>query len=237
MKDEENALATEAAAETEETVEAAAEAAEAAEEAAVKTEETADEAKALIEEALVPMRELLSPRAFFRRTLKLDRFSVISGDNKYKLEVLTEINKRRDFAFRYACLFCLGMLVYCMVMGFLSFNMLLTNRYYWVVNHLPGVGFAVLAPIALVFIPAPAAVMMKQYGVLFVILIFMIFTALYIIWGYYFFIPFTVFGAYAYMRQNSVIDIYEALSEEDGFPDFSDFTFEHKTTVEKKEQN
>jgi hypothetical protein len=218
----------EQAADTGETVEIeeAAEIEETADtEQAAETEKTADENK--LGEVLIPIRELLSPRAFFRRTFKLDRFSVLSGDNKYKLEVLTEIHKRRDLAFRFACIFCVALLVYSMVMGLFSFNMLLANRRYWYSGYLPPVGLAVLLPVPLVFIPALSAALMKQTGTLAVIIVFMGISAYYIIYGYYYFVPFTVFGAIVYLRQNAVIDIYEALSLEDGFPEFSDFTFEH----------
>jgi hypothetical protein len=223
MKDEnEQAAEIEQAANTGETVDS---------EQAADTGETADENK--LEEVLIPIRELFSPRAFFRRTFKLDRFSVLTGDNKYKLEVLTEVYKRRDFAFRFACFFCVGLLVYSMVMGLLSFNMLLANRRVWYLSYLPPVGLAVLLPIVPVFIPSLSAVLMKQTGTLAVIIVFMGLTAYYIIYEFYLLVPFSVFGAIVYLRQNAVIDIYEALSEEDGFPEFSDFSFEH---IEKKQE-
>jgi hypothetical protein len=179
-------------------------------------------------ETLLPLRELLSPRAFFRRTFKMDRFSVLTADNKYKLEVLNEVYKRRDLAFRYACLFSLGMLIYCMVSGLLSFNLLLANKTFAFYYYLPRVDIFIIAPILLVFFPALFALMMKQAGVLFTIIVFMIFTGIYILQGYYIFVPFTAIGAVIFLRQNAVLDIYEVLSEEEGFPDFSDFTFSHE---------
>jgi hypothetical protein len=187
--------------------------------------------KTYVPEALVPLRELFSPRAIFRRTFKLDTFSVLSGDNKYKLEVLTEIYKRRDFAFRYACIYCVAMLVYCAVVGFLAFNMMMAKQSISFHSYFPQVDFSMILPIFLVFFPALSADFMKQSGVLITILVFMIFTGVYILMHYYIFVPFTVFGAYVFLRQNAVLDIYAALSEEDGFPEFSDFTFEHKNPI------
>jgi hypothetical protein len=196
-------------------------------------EEILDNASVMDAGVLTPLRELMSPRAFFRRTLKMDRFSVLAADNKYKLEVLTEIYRRRDAAFRYACFFCLGMMAYCMVIGMLSFNMLLVNKTVYFSQTVPIVDFYTLAPIALVFIPALFSDFMKQGGVLIAIIVFIIFTALYILKSYYVFIPFTVAGAVIYLRQNAVLDIYAVLENEDGFPQFSDFSFEHKHTEQK----
>jgi hypothetical protein len=184
-----------------------------------------------VPEALVPLRELFSPRAIFRRTFKLDTFSVLSGDNKYKLEVLTEVYRRRDFAFRYACIYCAAMLIYCAVVGFLAFNMMMAKQMLYFRAYVPQVGFSTILPIFLVFFPAVAADFMKQSAVLLTTLVFLIFTGVYILMGYYIFVPFTAFGAYVFLRQNAVLDIYAALSEEDGFPEFSDFTFEHKSKI------
>jgi hypothetical protein len=226
MKDEETTTGT-----TGEPAEAAETTGETAEAIGFFEEEILETAEKVIPEALVPLRELMSPRAFFRRTLKLDTFSVMAGDNKYKLEVLSEIYRRRDTAFRYACIYCVAMLVYCMAVGFLSFNMMLVYHSFYFRAFVPQVGFATILPIFLVFFPGLAADFMKQAGVLITTLVFMIFTGVYIVMGYYIFIPFTVIGAYLFLRQNEVLDIYAVLSEEDGFPDFSDFTFEHKNPI------
>ncbi|MDR0991622.1 MAG: hypothetical protein LBL87_01815, partial [Ruminococcus sp.] len=65
--------------------------AESAEETVTETAEETSSEEILIEPgartpaALLPLRELVSPRAFFRRTFKMDRFSVLTADNKYKL--------------------------------------------------------------------------------------------------------------------------------------------------------
>jgi hypothetical protein len=234
--DEENKGGAAPAGESRESISEALDAYASEAEPAEVAEEIPEAAGREVPDALVPLRELLSPRAFFRRTFKLDTFSVLSGDNKYKLEVLSEIYSRRDFAFRYACIYCAAMLVYCMVVGFLAFNMTLARRGIYFEAIVPQVGFATILPIFLVFIPAVGADFMKQAGVLLTVLVFMIFTGVYIVMGYYIFVPFTLFGAYVFLRQNAVLDLYAVLAEEDGFPEFSDFTFEHKRPTGLKKE-
>jgi prepilin signal peptidase PulO-like enzyme (type II secretory pathway) len=155
----------------------------------------------------------------------MDKFSIQSGDNKYKLDCLWEIYRRRDAAFRYACFFCGGMLLYLTIMGVLQFNFMLAGRY----PNLPPIAPVTFFVVPLVFIPAFFALLMKPAGTVLTILVFMVFTALYFLDKIYMLIPFTVAGAVFYLRQNAVFEGYFVLAEEEGFPEFSDFTFERKT--------
>jgi hypothetical protein len=153
----------------------------------------------------------------------MDKFSIQSGDNKYKLEVLNEIYRRRDAAFRFACFFCGGMLLYLTIMGMLQINFMLARRY----PDLPPIAPVTFIIVPLVFIPALFALFMKPAGVVFTVVVFLIFSAIYFLEGFYILLPFTLFGAFVYLRQNAVFDAFAVIAEEDGFPEFSDFTFEH----------
>jgi hypothetical protein len=161
----------------------------------------------------------------------MDKFSIQAGDNKYKLEVLNEVYRRRDGAFRFACLFCGGMLLYLTIMGMLQLNFTLARRF----PDLPPVAPITFFIVPSVFIPALFALMMKPAGVVLTVVVFLIFSAIYFLEGFYILLPFTLFGAFVYLRQNAVFDAYADLSEEDGFPEFSDFSFEHKKTPPSSE--
>jgi hypothetical protein len=154
----------------------------------------------------------------------MDDFSIKAGDNKYKHEVLTEIYRRRDLAFRYSCFFCFGMLLYLSIMGILQFIFFLAGRN----PGLPPFGTSTLLVAPLVFIPAIVSLFMKPQGIVITIVVFLIFSAIYFLRGYYIFLPFTLAGAFVYLQQSAVCDAYACISKLDGFPEFSDFTFEHK---------
>lgn len=166
----------------------------------------------------------------FRKKINLDPSMVSGMDNDQKKECMSEIERIRAAAWKYALVCCLGIMIYIFVYDLLS------AMYAIKVQKAVGQLSAVLYIIP-VFVAVPSffahsmngkwivaaviAYMLSAFGAIVTSSLINIVPA-----------PFLVIGAIMYFRLSLCCDMYNRLSKEEGFPEFT--SLEHGAAMARE---
>lgn len=168
--------------------------------------------------------------AGFKKTINLDSSMINGMTPEQKRECVTEIERRRKTAWRYSCIFCIGLMAYIFLYDLLSVMYSISAQR--TVVQLSG--FMYLIPV-IVAAPSFFAHMMNGKWVLAAVLAYMLSilgTAITGEWLNFIIAPFLVVGAVLYFRLSSCCEMYDALSKQEGFPEF--YTLEHGAALARE---
>ncbi len=154
----------------------------------------------------------------FKKEVNLDPRSIKEMSLAQKQDCMTEIESRRSLAWKYSVIFCLGTMIFVFVYAMVS--LVFTMRFQKMLESVHPLFF--LIPV-FVFAPSFFAHSMNGGCVLWAVLTYMLIGFLTIIsgsWVNAWVAPFALAGAVIYVRMSRACEAYDALSKEDGFPEF-----------------
>lgn len=168
--------------------------------------------------------------AGFNKNINLDPTMIGGMSLDQKRECMSEIERRRTAAWKYSCIFSIVLMVYIFVYDLLSVMYALKTM-----QKAPQIsGFMYLVPI-IVMLPSFFAHSMNGKWVLASVLAYMFSAFGAIITGSWLnaaAAPFLIAGAVVAYRVSSCCEMYEALSKQEGFPEF--YSFEHGVAMAKE---
>lgn len=154
----------------------------------------------------------------FDKEINLDPKIVKELSLSQKQDCMTEINKRREQAWKFSVFFCLGVMAFIMV--YYLFSTVYTLRFR---GLLPNVSIVLFITPVFVFVPSFFAHFMNGKCVMWAFFAYVISGFAAIITSSFinaWITPFALAGAVLYVRLSHCCDMYNALSKEEGFPEF-----------------
>lgn len=154
----------------------------------------------------------------FDKEINLDPKIVKELSLSQKQECMAEINKRREQAWKFSVFFCLGVMAFIMV--YYLFSTVYTLRFR---GLLPNVSIVLFITPVFVFVPSFFAHFMNGKCVMWAFFAYVISGFAAIITSSFinaWITPFALAGAVLYVRLSHCCDMYNALSKEEGFPEF-----------------
>lgn len=154
----------------------------------------------------------------FDKEINLDPKIVKELSLSQKQDCMTEINKRREQAWKFSVFFCLGVMAFIMV--YYLFSTVYTLRFR---GLLPNVSIVLFITPVFVFVPSFFAHFMNGKCVMWAFFAYVISGFAVIITSSFinaWITPFALAGAVLYVRLSHCCDMYNALSKEEGFPEF-----------------
>lgn len=154
----------------------------------------------------------------FDKEINLDPKIVKELSLSQKQDCMTEINKRREQAWKFSVFFCLGVMAFIMV--YYLFSTVYTLRFR---GLLPNVSIVLFITPVFVFVPSFFAHFMNGKCVMWAFFAYVISSFAAIITSSFinaWITPFAIVGAVLYVRLSHCCDMYNALSKEEGFPEF-----------------
>lgn len=175
--------------------------------------------------------------ARFEKEFNFDPNEVKGMSVEQKQDCIAEIDRRRDYAWKYSVGFCLLVMLFMLIYSIIS--TVYTLRFHGLLESVSVVMF--VTPI-FVFVPSFFAHFMNGKCVMWAFFAYAI-TGLAVIftgsavnaWA----APFAFVGAVMYARLSRCCDIYQALSKEEGFPEFfniEECVPEAKAVIERNEK-
>ena len=154
----------------------------------------------------------------FDKEINLDPKIVKELSLSQKQDCMTEINKRREQAWKFSVFFCLGVMAFIMV--YYLFSTVYTLRFR---GLLPNVSIVLFITPVFVFVPSFFAHFMNGKCVMWAFFAYVISGFAAIITSSFinaWITPFALAGAVLYVRLSHCCDMYNSLSKEEGFPEF-----------------
>lgn len=154
----------------------------------------------------------------FDKEINLDPKIVKELSLSQKQDCMTEINKRREQAWKFSVFFCLGVMAFIMV--YYLFSTVYTLRFR---GLLPNVSIVLFITPVFVFVPSFFAHFMNGKCVMWAFFAYVISGFAAIVTSSFinaWITPFALAGAVLYVRLSHCCDMYNALSKEEGFPEF-----------------
>lgn len=170
----------------------------------------------------------------FDKQINLDPKIIKELSLSQKQECMTEINKRREQAWKFSLFFCLGVMAFIMVYYLIS--MVYTLRFR---GLLPNISIVLFIMPVFVFIPSFFAHFMNGKCIMWAFVAYVISCVAAIVTSSFinaWTAPFAFAGAVLYVRLSRCCDMYEALSKEKEFPDFCEIesgVVEAKAIIER----
>lgn len=154
----------------------------------------------------------------FDKEINLDPKIVKELSLSQKQDCMAEIDKRREQAWKFSVFFCLGVMAFIMV--YYLFSTVYTLRFR---GLLPNVSIVLFITPVFVFVPSFFAHFMNGKCVMWAFFAYVISGFAAIITSSFinaWITPFALAGAVLYVRLSHCCDMYNALSKEEGFPEF-----------------
>lgn len=168
--------------------------------------------------------------AGFKKDINLDPTMVAGMDLDQKRECMSEIERRKSAAWRFSCIFCIGLMLYIFIYDLLSVMYSLSAM-----KAVPRIGgFMYLLPV-IVMVPSFGAHSMNGKWVLTAMLAYMLSAFGVVVTGEWVnaaAAPFLIAGLVLYFRLSSCCEMYDVLSKQEGFPEF--YSFEHGAAMAKE---